>query len=102
MSNSTKGILIFLVIVLVLFGLWYLIAGKSQPAPVAPVVTKTVTTAPAPVQPPTPTDAVLARDNSNASLSADLSSVDAQLKVVDMNSGVVDQSLNDKPIAQTE
>jgi cytoskeletal protein RodZ len=103
MSNSTKAILIFLVVVLLLIGIWYLVAGKSQPAPAQnPVVTQSQTEA---GQAPTTSAAgssVSARDNSDASLSADLTSIDAQLKVVDTNSASVDQSLNDKPVAQTE
>ena len=102
MSNSTKAILIFLVLVLIVLGVWYLLAGKSQPAPVEnPAVTQAVTNT-TQQSPSTPTDAVSARDDSNASLDADLNSIDAQLQTVDTNSASVDQSLNDKAVAQTE
>ena len=87
MSNSTKTILVFLVVIL--------IVAEN------PTVTETAINT-TPSQPATPADAVSARDNSNTSLSADLNSIDAQLQTVDTNSASVDQSLNDKAVAQTE
>lgn len=94
--------MIFLVVVLILLGVWWLSAGKNQPAPVEnPLVTQTVATT-TQAQTATPADSVSARDNSNASLDQDLTSIDAQLQIVGTNSASVDQSLNDKPVAQTE
>jgi cytoskeletal protein RodZ len=103
MSTSTKSIIIFLIVVLILLGVWWMLAGKSQPTPAqsAPV-TQNVTTTTSAGQAPSPATSVAGRDDSNTSLDQDLNSVDAQLKVVDTNSASVDQSLNDKPVAQTE
>jgi zona occludens toxin (predicted ATPase) len=101
MSNSTKAILIFLVVVLIVLGIWYLVAGKNQPAPAQnPATAQTAVTTTQTQS--MPADSISQSGSSDASFSADLNSIDAQLKVVDTNSASVDQSLNDKPIAQTE
>ena len=101
MSNSTKAILVFLVVVLIVLGIWYLVTGKNQPAP--PQNPATAQTAVTTTQTQsTPADSISKSGSSDASFSADLISIDAQLKVVDTNSTSVDQSLNDKPVAQTE
>jgi hypothetical protein len=100
MSISTKSIIIFLVVVLVIAGLWYVLAGKSQSVyPQNSAVSQSVTTS---TGQPRPSDSVSTRDNSNASLDQDLSSVDAQLNAINSNSASVDQSLNDTPVSQTE
>lgn len=60
----------------------------------------TATTQQAPVD--TVTASISASGSSDASLDTDLNAVDAQLKAVNADSAAVDQSLNDKPVAQTE
>jgi len=48
------------------------------------------------------TAAVSAGASTDAALDADLNAADAQLKTVNTDSASVDQSLNDKPVTQTE
>lgn len=45
---------------------------------------------------------ISASGSSDASFDADLSTVDTQLQSVNTDSAAVDQSFNDKPVAQTE
>src|ERR1035437_4246475 len=99
MSNSTKAILVFLVVVLIVLGIWYLVAGKNQPAPSQnPATAQTVVTTTQTQS--TPADGISQSGSSDASFSVDLNSIDSQLQTVDTNSASVDQSLNDKAVAQ--
>ena len=84
-----------LVIALVIGGFWWVKRGspKTAPAPAA----QTTTTAPA-----NNTGSILTKESSNASLDQDLTIIDSQMKSLDTDSANVDQSLNDKPIPQTE
>jgi hypothetical protein len=102
MSNSTKSILIFLVIVLILLGLWYVLSGKNQPTMSSKESELAATVSSTAQVKPTPADVISQGDNSNTTLDQDLSNIDVQLKAVSTNSGAVDQSFNDKPVAQTE
>ncbi|MBI5003937.1 hypothetical protein HZC00_02495 [Candidatus Kaiserbacteria bacterium] len=96
MFKPWQVILFLLVVVLGVVGFifWYYTPGMGSNAntntEVAPVATDTQATVSAAV------------DTSNASLDADLSAVDNQIKVVGSDSASVDDSLNDKPVAQTE
>ena len=104
MNNGAKiGIIMAIVVVL---GGWAVYARQQAASPVA-VVTQvapsetTNTTAPMGDVQATPAQAANA-NVSNASLDADLLSVDKSMSRVDQASADADQSLKDTPIAQTE
>ncbi len=44
----------------------------------------------------------VSKGNSDESLDQDVSSIDAQLKIVNTSSSEVDESFQDKPVSQTE
>ena len=109
MSNSTKSILVFLVVVLVVIGVWYFVAGNKQSAPTQSAAVaqsqtgaQNATTTSAGQAQNSPATSVANSGNSDTSFSQDLSAIDSQLKIVDGNSAAVDQGLNDKPVTQTE
>jgi hypothetical protein len=98
MFKPWQVILFLLVVVLGVVGFifWYYSSPNMMAKPdtnTEPVAA--VPTAPAPAEPEI-------GPSTDEGLDADLASVDAQLKVVDTNSASVEQSLNDKPVTQTE
>lgn len=98
MFKPWQVILFLLVVVLGVVGFifWY----YSVPNLMAKPDTNTEPVAAAPVEQAPAVPEV--GPSTDAGLDADLESIDAQLKVVDTNSTSVEQSLNDKPVTQTE
>ncbi len=99
MFKPWQVILFLLVVVLGVAGFifWY----YSVPNMMAKPDTNTEPVAAAPVVEQAPKEPEIG-PSTDEGLDADLASVDAQLKVVDTNSASVEQSLNDKPVTQTE
>lgn len=96
MFKPWQVILFLLVVVLGVVGFifWYYSApGMNIDPNLQPVTTATAET------PAAPDSATLTTD---AALDADLGMIDAQLQAVSDDSAAVDQSMNDKPVAQTE
>ena len=98
MSTSWKVFIGVLVVVGALFGFNYFLNSKNG-EPVATNTQNTQTPAPINQVAPTPVPVGL---SPNTGLDQDLSTIDAQLNIVNTNSAGVDSSLNDKPVAQTE
>ncbi len=92
MSNFAKAVLL-LILVLAALGIWYAAGPKTN----SPSMSMPVSEVPVGVAATVP-----AGNASDASLDADISSVDAGLSDVDTNSAAVDAGLNDKPVTQTE
>ncbi len=100
MSTILKVIVFLVVVGAVVAGVWY--SKNSLPAPQS--VSEVNSNEPATPASTTvdPAQAVSARDASSASLDQDMSAVDVELQAVEDGSSSVDQSLSDKPVAQTE
>jgi peptidoglycan hydrolase CwlO-like protein len=79
---------------------WAVFMPKTAPAPVAQQ--EQVQTPPVEQKPQTPADLISASGSSDASLQADLQSLDAQVESAQSESAGVDQSFNDQPVAQSE
>ena len=99
MFKPWQVILFLLVVVLGVVGFifwYYSVPGPANNADTTVQLASTTpdAMAPAPQQSTGP--------STDAGLDADLNAVDTQMKVVDTNSAAVDQSLNDKPVTQTE
>jgi hypothetical protein len=89
-------IIIWLVVIIVIaLGVWYFWSGSNN-APVSQTST-------APSSATTGTQTTPASGGtSNAALNQQSASIDAQLQGASSDSASVDQSLNDKPVTQTE
>ena len=97
------GFIVKLVLVLAVaaLGVWgWMTFWPAAPAPVQEVQE----TAPAPVvqEPKTPGDAITASGSSDASLQADLQTLDAEVRSAENESVAVEESFSDKPVQQTE
>lgn len=82
-----------------LFGMGASTAVEA-PTPPAPVAEERPIAQPAPV--PADETQVSATASTDADLTADLLKLDAQLKASAADAALIDTSLNDKPVAQTE
>lgn len=94
-----KALTWLVILVIVVFGVWYLWGrGSSRPATVPTTAPQATNTQQAPA--PTPPASVLSSGQSDAELNADLSQIDTQLQ--EANSASAAASQTDTPVTQTE
>jgi FtsZ-interacting cell division protein ZipA len=99
MSTIGKVIGALAILILIVLGVR---AARKPAAPATTTQDQTQSQSATTTSSSAPANPVASRDSSDASLTADLSSIDAQLNAFDKSSAQVDQSVNDKPVAQTE
>ena len=98
MFKPWQVILFLLIVVLSVVGFifWYYATPGMGTAPTTADAVPTQQVAPAPAA---PDPATITTD---AQIEADLSGIDTLIQAADDQAAAVDQSLNDKPVAQTE
>lgn len=103
LSKLVIGVLILVIVALLI--MWYVpVSNTLSTGTMVPVQEATTTinstSTPTTTAPVLPKSDVAQRDDSDASLEADLKSVDALLKAATDDAAAVDKSLKDTPISQ--
>ena len=108
MSKTSKIVLWVIVVIVVIGGIVWFVMGQNSAAPAGQGYSAP-TSQNNPASPTSPTSATgntsgglstAPADNSNAALSQDLASIDAQMTGLTSDSASIDQGLNDQPVAQ--
>ncbi len=81
-------------------GAWFFYQGQAPSSTSPESTSQTLSNAPPPPPGAPQGSPATASGSADASLENDLSAVDSQLKGLDSDNAAVDQSMNDKPVAQ--